>query len=125
MGKDVHSGRVVPDEERLPRFHLPLHKIDGMGRDLIIERLHSLSRQRSLVFSGPVSRSGNNASDFPALLEGWVPRPVGVLRVFVSVQMVEVAKELVEAMPMRQEFLAVTKMVFPELRGGVSRRLQH
>ena len=46
------------------------------------------------------------------------------LRLFLRVQVIEVAEELVEAVHRRQVLVAVAEMVLPELSGGVAERLQ-
>ena len=51
-------------------------------------------------------------------------RPVGTFRLFFGVQMVEIAKELVEAMDGGQILVAVAQMVLAELAGRIAQRLQ-
>ena len=50
---------------------------------------------------------------------------VGQLRLFLGVEVVEVAVEFVETVGGRQHFVAVAQMVLAELTGGVALRLQH
>ena len=49
---------------------------------------------------------------------------VRILRLFFGVQVVEVAKELVEAVDARQKFVPVAEMVLTKLRGGVTEWLK-
>ena len=53
-----------------------------------------------------------------------VLRVVGVLRLLLGIEVVEVAEELVEAVHGRQELVAVAEMVLAELAGGVALRLE-
>ena len=51
-------------------------------------------------------------------------RVVGQLRLFLGVQVVEVAEELVEAVHRRQVLVAIAEVVLAELAGGVAERLE-
>ena len=53
-----------------------------------------------------------------------VLRIVRQFRLFLGVQVVEVAVELVEAVHGRQELVAVAKMVLAELAGRIAERLE-
>ena len=57
-------------------------------------------------------------------LERRVLRVVGVLRLLLGVEVVEVAEELVEAVHRRQVLVAVAEVVLAELAGGVAQRLE-
>ena len=57
-------------------------------------------------------------------LNSGVLRVVGVLRLFLGVEVVEVAEELVEAVVRRQHLVAVAEMVLAELAGHVALRLE-
>ena len=65
-----------------------------------------------------------HASGSEPLLELRVLRIVRVLRLFLGIQVIEVAEELVEAVHRRQELVLVAQMVLAELAGGVAQRLQ-
>ena len=58
------------------------------------------------------------------LLELGILRVVGVLRLLLGVQVIEVAEELVEAVRRGQELVAVAEVVLAELPGHVAERLQ-
>ena len=45
---------------------------------------------------------------------------VVILKFFLGIQMIEVAKELVETMNSRQKLVAITKVVLADLRGGIA-----
>ena len=49
VGAEVHVGRVEPDEERRVRVHLAADEILRRGRNLVVDRLHPLLRQRAGV----------------------------------------------------------------------------
>jgi hypothetical protein len=57
-------------------------------------------------------------SEFGA--EGRILRVVGILRLFLGVEVVEIAEELIETMHRRQVFISVAKMILAELPGGVT-----
>ena len=59
------------------------------------------------------------------LLELGILRVVGVLRLLLGVQVIEIAEELVEAVRRRKELVAVAEVVLAELAGHVAERLQH
>jgi hypothetical protein len=48
----MHARRIHPDEKRLVGLDLPLHKIDGRGGGLIIDRLHALFVERPGILDG-------------------------------------------------------------------------
>ena len=58
------------------------------------------------------------------LLELGVFRIVRIFRVFLGIQMVQIAEELIESMNGRQKSVLVAKMVLPELAGCVSERFE-
>jgi hypothetical protein len=57
-------------------------------------------------------------------MESWVLRVVGIFRLLLRIEVVEVAVELVEAVHGRQVFVAVAEMIFADLRGHVAVGLQ-
>jgi hypothetical protein len=59
-----------------------------------------------------------------ALAKLGVLRIVGLLRLLLGVQVIEVAVKLVETVRGRQVFVTVAQMVLPELAGGVSLGLE-
>jgi hypothetical protein len=46
------------------------------------------------------------------------------LRLFLSVEVIEVAEEFVEAVDRRQIFVAITEVILAELAGGIAERLE-
>src|SRR5258707_1658227 len=49
---------------------------------------------------------------------------VGQFRFFFRIKVIEIAKELVETVSCRQEFIPIAKMVFAKLAGSISERLE-
>ena len=83
-----------------------------------------------LTVSGPSSFVGPSAvpetmprgSNF--LRNSGFGRPVRVFEILVAVEVVEVAPELVEAVPVRQMLFEIAEVVLAELRGRVAPRLE-
>src|SRR5262245_3629697 len=76
---------------------------------------------------GIVGRRGLAAQDptgSKLLPESRVARIVAILRLFLRVEVLEIAEELVEAVHGRQEFVAVAEVVLAELPGRIAERLQ-
>ncbi len=51
-------------------------------------------------------------------------RVVRIFRVFLGIEMIEIAEELIEAVHCRQKFVAIAEMVLAELAGGIAERLE-
>src|SRR5262245_54716273 len=128
---EVHGRGVEPDEERLAARLLALDEVDGAGQELVVDRLHTLARERAGVVD-PLRavriRPRVQHAPGPVLLseagEVLLRRVVAQLRLLLGVQVVEVAEELIEAVHRGQVLVAVAEMVLAELAGGVSERLQ-
>ena len=132
----VHARRVVPDKERLVPGVLPLHEVDGRGRGLVVDRLHALLGERAGVLDGLLADLAEARIDGGVVLVGGlglehaarpelgavrrVLRIVGQFRLFLGVEMIEVAEEFIEPVDGRQGLVAVADMVLPELAGGVA-----
>ena len=136
----VHAGRVEPAEERLASRLLPLHEIDGRGRGLVVDRLHPLLGQRAGVLDGLLADLaearidrrivdvGRLALQHAARTElrqvGRILRIVRQLRLFLGIEVIEIAEELIEAVHRRQRFVAVADVVLAELPGRVAEVLE-
>ena len=57
-GRDVHARRVVPGEERLVGLLriVAVEEVDDLGRDLLVDRLRPIQRQRAFVLARLVRR---------------------------------------------------------------------
>src|SRR5262245_6996569 len=114
----MHAGRVEPAEKRLSLSGLALHEVDRGGRRLIVDCLHPQASERSGVFdrlptnSPPALMHGRvvslarealeHASRSILLTERRIPRIVEEFRLFLGVQVIEIAEELVEAVHRRE-----------------------
>src|SRR5689334_20473605 len=136
----MHACGVEPAKERYVRPRLTLHELDRGPRGLVVHGLHSLPGERA----GVLDRLFPDAS--PARLLGWIVsirrlaaqdparivclpecRIAGIgahFRLLLGIEVIEVAEELVEAMHRWQELVSVAEVVFAELSGGVSERLE-
>ena len=108
--------------------------------EFLVDRLHALLGERAGVLAfllapraeaGIVARRvgcGRHAFEDAARtelrLELRALRVVGILRLLLGVEVIEVAEELVEAVHGRQKFVAVAEMVLAELAGRVALRLE-
>jgi hypothetical protein len=81
-------------------------------------------RQGPGVFDLAVGGRPQHAARAEALTEGGVLRIVGVLRLLLGVQVVEVAEELVEAVVGRQELVLVAEVILAELARRIAEVLQ-
>jgi hypothetical protein len=107
---------------------------------LLVGHLHPLLGQRPGVVAalpaplpeprifarglGQGRSASEDAARAKAQLELEILRIVGVLRLVLGVQVVEVAEEDVEAVHGRQEFVAVAQMVLAELPGHIAERFE-
>ena len=106
----------------------------------LVRRLHALLGERAGVRRSSACPTCRNADLRPACrrwspciehaaraeaqLELGVLRIVGVLRLVLGIEVVEIAEELIEAVNGRQELVAVAEMVLAELSGHVALRLE-
>ena len=128
VGPDVHPGGVPPQEERLARGVRPLDEVERALGHLHVDRLHPLLGQRAGVLDRlRAVRIGDrldHAARAEPLLEGRVLRIVGILRLLLGVQVVEVAEELVEAVIGRHVLVEVAEVVLAVLAGHVAVALE-
>src|SRR5262249_11571278 len=119
---------------------LPLDEVDRRAGGLVVDRLHSLPGERPGVLDGLLADLAEawidslivdvgrlaleHAPRAEFRLELRILRVVGMLRLLLGIEVIEVAEELVEAMNRRQELVAVAEMVFAELAGGIAERFQ-
>ena len=128
----------------LPVRVLALDVVDGGVGDVVVDGLHPLRGQRPGVLDGLLAdRSVLRVVGFGGHLVGglalqhsarvrqfvehWelvLVRVVELLRLFLGVEVIEVAEELVEAVHGRQVLVHVAEVVLAELAGGVAQRLE-
>jgi hypothetical protein len=148
-GIEVHAGGVEPDEEGLAVGLGLLHKGLRLGNDFPgIEVLHPLLSQRASVLAllfadltearvlGRVVDVGGDTVEHTTgaelLLVVFDIARVGLgevlvialLGLFLSIQVIEVAEELVEAVHSRQMRVTIAEVILAELAGGVAVLLQ-
>jgi hypothetical protein len=129
---------VEPHEPRLARPGLPRDEVLSGGNELVVAGFHALARERPRVLDplladlaparvdrlvvlvrGPAVQHAAWAevlSEVRELRLGWVVRHLGL---FLGVEVIEVAEELVEAMVGRQHVVQVAEVVLAELTSGV------
>ena len=86
--------------------------------------LPTLPKRGSTVGSSVSEQSSAARRAGQSLLECRVFRVVGILRLLLGVQVVEVAEELVEPVDGGQELVAVAEMVLAELAADITMRLE-
>ena len=93
----LHDAFRSPTEEGLARLVLAIDEIDRGGGEFLIHRLHPLLHEGSGVLDLAVGERVDDAARAESLLELGALRIVGILRLFLGIQVIEVAEELVEA----------------------------
>ena len=139
MSEGVHVGRIEPDEEGLAGVVRFLHEFLGARDEIVVAGFHALLGERASILDflladlAParlngrivlVGREGMHDAARPErLLEVREVLLVGVVilfRLFLGVEVVEVAVKLVEAVVGRQHRVEIAEMVLAELAGGVA-----
>src|SRR5262249_4130047 len=105
MGAEVHMRRVKPDKERLAILVGAIDESSCRGAGLIVDRLHALLRQRPGIFDllsslavCPTVKHATRTKVLSEVREIFFGRVITQLRLFLRVQVVEVAEKLVEPM---------------------------
>jgi hypothetical protein len=124
MPEDVHPRRVPPQEDGLLRRVRALDEVERAGVHLVVHRLHPLLGERAGVLDRTAGLRADHAARAELLLERGILGVVGILRLLLRVQVVEVAEELVEAVVGRQVLVTVAEVVLAVLRGHVALALQ-
>ena len=122
--KDVHAGGVPPDKERLAVLDRLFHEAQCRLGDFLVHCLHALLRQRAGVFNLAAGETMDDAAGAKLFLEGRILWVVHILRLFLRVEMIEVAVEFVEAVIRREHLIAVAEVVLTKLAGDVPERLE-
>ena len=119
MGEDVHFSRVPPQEERLVSLCSAFHKVKSLGIDFFIDGFHPLFSQWPRVFDASIGEAVHDTAWTEALLEFGIFGIIWILRLFFSIQVVEITKEFIETVCCRQHFVAVAEVVFTKLTSHV------
>ena len=140
MRPHMHARRVEVAEPRRVCLVLAVDEIHRRADEFLVHRLHPLGVERAGIFDhlladAPVGGIDGRIVGVGGLAFEHAARPelgpelrilgvIRILRLFLGVEMVEIAEEFVEAVHGRQIFVAVAEMVLAELPGGVAERLQ-
>ena len=102
MGKDVHSRGVPPEEEGLVLVLGLFHEAQRFLGDFLVDGLHALHREWAgaldLLRAVRLRPAVKHTASAEFLLHFRIFEVIGILRLFLRVEVVERAKELVEAM---------------------------
>ena len=137
--EDVHPRRVEIAEPGAALFRLPIDEIERRSEELFIHSLHALLGERSrvldrlfahlaeLLVDGRVVLVGcfalQHAARAEFLSERRVLRIVRIVRLFLGIQVVEVAEEFIESMHGWQMLIAIAEVILAELAGGIAEML--
>ena len=128
MGPDVHACRVEPKEEWFFIFDRSINEFYRRVVNFLIDGRHPLGRQRPGVFNllrtirvGPRM---DHAAWTVFLPELWIFRIVVALRLLFGIEVVEVAKELIEAVIGGQMLVAIAEVVLAKLAACIAKRLE-
>ena len=139
VGAEVHVGGVPPDEEGLTLSMSVPDELDRAIGDIVIDGLHAFFGQWTGVFNGLLPNTTetwvhgriidiggfavHHTTRAKALPELWILGIVGMLRLFLGVEMVKVAIEFIKTVDRGQELIAVAQMVLAKLSGNIALRL--
>ena len=124
MRENMHPSRVPPQEKRLVCILRTLHEIERLGSHFLVDRLHAFLGQRAGIRDVPAGETVDDSARTEFFLELGVLRVVGILRLFLCIQVIQVAEELIEPVRGRQHFVAVAEMILAKLAGHVTLCLQ-
>ena len=134
VGPEVHACPAPPHEERLPALMRLANEANGGVGCLVVHRLHALLRQGPRVLDslgavcvGPAVNHAARAvplQERSAVGRDHVAGIVLELRLFLGVEVVQIAEELVEPVVRREHLVLVTEVVLPELSRRVPLLLQ-
>ena len=132
--------KLTQTNDRLAGLVLPLDEVHGPGGDVVVDRHHPLLGQRTGVRADLLADLAearihgrvvlvrglaiHHAARSELRAERRILRVVRQFRLFLGVQVVEVAVELVKAVHGGQEFVAIPQVVLAELAGGIAERLE-
>ena len=133
VGAEVHVGGVEPHEEGLPRRHRIADEALGFGHKFIIGGFHPLAGERSgaldplgAIAIGPAMQhtAGGEALAEIGKLGIILLGVIAQFRLFLGIEVVEVAEELIKAVHRRQMLVAIAEVVLAELARAVALGLE-
>ena len=101
-----------------------IHKFKRCTEEFFVNRLHSLAREGAAVLGSPVGEAVDHAARAKAFTKLRIQRIVRILWLFLGIQVVQVAKELIKTVLGGQKFIAVTEVILAELATGITERFQ-
>jgi hypothetical protein len=125
MSEDMHPGRVEPAEERLAGLALAIHEIHRGGEEFLTHGFHAFFGQWAGVLDLAISIGVEHSARAEPLLKRGVFRIVGIFRLFLGIEMIEISEEFIEAVFRRQKFVLISEMVFAELPTYLAEWLEH
>ena len=141
VSAEVHVSEVDPDEKRFVGLHLALNEVDRAFGGDVVDRLHPLLGQGTGVLDdllANLAEAGINSRvvfirrlgiNHPArsifLAKSGVLGIIAKLRLFLGVEVVKVAEELVESVDGGEKLIAVAEVVLAKLPGRVTQGLEH
>jgi hypothetical protein len=106
----------------------PVNEVHRTAGNLVVDGLHALLGKRAGVLDClstlAVGAAMKHAPGSKALLEVRILGIVGILRLLLGIQVIQIAEELVEPMHCGEELVLVSQMVLAELPGGVAHGFQ-
>jgi len=124
VGTKVHAGTVPPTEEGFTRLGLALNEVNGGIYGFIIHGLHAFFGQGAGVLDLAVGRGLDHATRPKFFAELRTFRIVLVFRLFLGVEVVEVAEEFIKTVIGGEHFITVTQVILAELTGGIALSLE-
>jgi len=106
--------------EGLIFFFGALHKIKRLHHDFIVNGLHALTGKGASVIDFSARKTMNYATRTKFLFEFWIFGVIHILGLFLCIEVIEVAKELIKAMGSWQHVIAIAQVVFTKLTRFIS-----
>ena len=128
MGTKTHPRGVPPEKKGFLGLVRLVNEPESVTGDLGIERLHPFAGEGAGVLDRltavPVGARVQHPPRAESGMECWVRGVAVALRLFLRVQVVQVAEEFVEPVHSGQELVFVAEVVFSELPRAIAQRLQ-
>src|SRR3974390_3397176 len=138
----MHVGEIYPDKKRLAGSGLTFDEVGGAASNVVVDCLHALFGQGTGVMDrlfadpaktrvdgrviGGAGLAVEHAARSEPLAKIWEIARVRVIRqfrLFLGVEVIEIAKKFIKTMHGRQVFVAFAEVVLAELSRRVAERL--
>src|SRR4051812_35342374 len=110
------------DEFVVARFHALLRQWSGVLDALLADPTPTRLLRRIVLLGGPAVQHAARTEALAEVRKVLGRRVIGQLRLLLGIEVIQVAKELVEAMDRWQELIAVPEVVLTKLAGGIAER---